>query len=625
MNSISKPNSQFSSNPELSSLLEFLKDCIPFDELPEAELARLLPKIEISYYRKGKVFEYTQGDGGLRIIRSGAAELRSKDDRLLDRLGETVSFNLMGLNTEQPGIRATLIEDSLIYLIPEAHYQEIRKNNRIFDRFFHSQRSRRVRRAARHEPNPHEMMRLVKDLMSTSVLSIKPSESIQFAAQQMSARRLSSVLVIEHDKLLGIVTDRDIRSRAVALGLDLTTPVNQIMTKNPETILPHATLFDATLFMTQHGYHHIPVMEEGKLQGIVTSSDLMLARQDDPIYLVQHIGRQRDPHALKSVIKSLPNLMVQWINSGIRAHQVSHILTAVSDAITVRLIELTIDEIGEPPVPFCWLGFGSQGRKEQLLNADQDNGLLISNLLKEEDKAWFEVLAKRVCDGLNECGYVYCPGNVMAVNDKWRQPLSVWQSTVDKWTVSPTPHAVMHTSIFFDLRSIYGDKTLCENLQKHMLSKASGNSIFLAALAQNVLGSEPPMGVFRRFVVERNGEHAAELDLKKRGILPIIDLVRLHSLANSITEVNTIDRLQALVKCKAMTIEDSRNMQDALRVIMQLRTQHQATQITKGNQPNNYIDPHNLSKIMRKQIKDAFSIVMDAQQAVKLNYRQGMS
>jgi len=616
---------EHSANPELSSLLDFLKDCIPFDELPESELAALLTKIEITYYRKGTAFEYTDGgDGGLRIIRSGAAELRDKEDRLVDRLGETVSFNLMGLNAEQPGIKATLIEDSLIYLIPENYYQEIRKQNRIFDRFFHSQRSRRVRRAARHEPNPHEMMRLVKDVMSNSVLSISSTVTIQQAAEKMSDRRLSSVLIMDNQKLLGIVTDRDIRSRAVALGLDLNLPVSHIMTSNPETILPQATLFDATLFMTQHGYHHIPVMEEGDLKGIVTSSDLMLAKQDDPIYLVQHIGRQHDPHALKNVIQSLPNLMVQWINSGIRAHQVSHILTAISDAITVRLIELTIEEIGKPPVPFCWLGFGSQGRREQLLNADQDNGLLISNDLKEEDKAWFEVLAKRVCDGLNECGYIYCPGNVMAVNDKWRQPLSIWQSTVDRWTVSPTPNAVMHTSIFFDLRSIYGDKSLCDELQSHMLKQASSNSIFLAALAQNVLSSEPPMGIFRRFVVERNGDHADELDLKKRGILPIIDLVRIHSLANSITEVNTLDRLHALVKCKAMTIEDSRNMQDALRVIMQLRTQHQATQITEGSEPNNYIDPSNLSKIRRKQIKDAFSIVMDAQQAVKVSYRQGM-
>lgn len=614
-----------SANPELSSLLDFLKECIPFDEIPESELITLLPKIEISYYRKGKIFDYDQGDSGLRIIRSGAAELRTKEDRLVDRLGESLSFNLLGLNSEQPGIRATLIEDSLIYLIPEDHYQQLRKNNRIFDRFFHSQRSRRVRRAARHEPNPHEMMRLVKDVMSSTVLSVSPTETIQQAATKMSDRRLSSILIIEDEMLLGIVTDRDIRSRAVAKAVDLSNCVSTIMTDNPETILPSATLFDATLFMTQHGYHHIPVMEDNHIKGIVTSSDLMLARQDDPVYLVQHISRQHNSKDLSNVIKSLPNLMVQWVNSGIRAHQVGNILTAISDAITIRLIELTIEEIGPAPVPFCWLGFGSQGRKEQLLNADQDNGLLISNDLKQEDEVWFETLAKRVCDGLNDCGYIYCPGNIMATNDKWRQPLSAWQSTVAKWTVSPTPQAVMHTSIFFDIRTIYGDKSLCDQLQKHMLHNASSNSIFLAALAQNVLSSEPPMGIFRRFVVDQNGEHRDELDLKKRGILPIIDLVRLHSLANSITEVNTLDRLHALVKCKAMTIEDSRNMQDALRVIMQLRTQHQAQQITEGESPNNYISPSHLSKIMRKQIKDAFSIVMDAQQAVKVNYRQGLA
>jgi len=612
-------------SPELIAIQEFLLTCIPFDELADEEIEQLLGDIEISYHRQGTVFGQQHLNDGLRIVRSGAAELRSESELLLDRLSEGDSFNLAGLNQEQPGVKATLIEDSLIYTLPEEPYQKLRSRNRFFDRFFSSQRSRRVRRAARHEASPHDMMRDVKSVMSEKVLSVMAGTSIQETAQIMSDARISSVLVMADDELLGIVTDRDIRSRAVAKNMDLQTRVAAIMTSEPYTLEPGASIFDTTLFMTQHGIHHIPIVEEGKVHGIVTASDLMLAKKDDPVFLVQHITRQQDTEGLKAVIKSMPDLLVQWVNSGIRAFQLSHVLTALSDAITVRLIELTIKEIGPAPVPFCWLGFGSQGRKEQLLGADQDNGLLISDDMKPEHEPWFKELANKVCDGLNECGYVYCPGDIMASNDQWRLPLQGWKTTVDKWTRSPTEKAVMHVSIFFDVRAIYGDKELAKNLQHFMLEKSRNSSIFIAALAQNALSNPPPMGIFRRFVVEQNGEHRNELNLKTRGVIPIVDIARLHALAHGITQVNTMDRLQALADNKVMTIADSRNMQDALMLIMQLRVKHQAEQIVKGEKTDNYINPGALSKLRQKQIKDAFAIVKDAQQAIKLNYRQGLA
>jgi CBS domain-containing protein len=530
----------------------------------------------------------------------------------------------MGLNAEQPGIKATLIEDALIYTLPEMPYQNLRSQYRAFDRFFSSQRSRRLRRAARHEPVPNDMMRPLSDLMNNELLAVEPTTSIQQTAALMSERRFSSVLVMMGDRLMGIVTDRDIRSRAVAKGLELQQPVLSIMTADPLTLPPGCSIFDATLFMTQRSIHHIPIMEGDTVVGIITASDLMLARKDDPVFLVQHIGRQSSTLELKKVVASMPDLLVQWVNAGIRSHQLSHVLTALSDAITVRLIELAIEQFGPAPVPFCWLGFGSQGRKEQLLGADQDNALLISDEVQPEHQQWFSQLAEYVCDGLNECGYVYCPGNIMATNDQLRQPLKAWLKTVDRWMRSPTEQAVMEVSIFFDLRTIYGSDELTKKLQSHMLKQTQSNSIFLAALAQNVVSVQPPMGIFRRFVVEQNGEHAHELNLKKRGVIPIIDIVRIHALANGLVEVNTIDRLRALVACKAMTIVDSRNIQDVLQVLMQLRLAHQAQEIVKGQSPSNYINPASLSKIVAKQLKDTFGIVKDAQQGIKLKYRPGL-
>lgn len=611
-------------SPELLAIHEFISECLPFDQLPNDIISQVISNIEVSYHSKGSQFGQKELGGGLRILRSGAAELRSSNDLLLDRLSEGDSFNLMGLNDDQPGIKATLIEDTLLYTLPEIPYQNLRSEYRAFDRFFSSQRSRRLRRAARHEPSPNDMMRPLSDLMSTTLLSIEPDTSIQNTAILMSKRRFSSILIMRDKQLLGIVTDRDIRSRAVAKGLDLQLPVNTIMTSDPLTLSPNLSLFDATLFMTQRGIHHIPIAEDGKVVGIITASDLMLARKDDPVFLVQHISRQTTTRELKKVVSSMPDLLVQWVNAGIRSNQLSHVLTALSDAITVRLIELAIEKFGPAPVAFTWLGFGSQGRKEQLLGADQDNALLISDDIKPEHESWFSDLAKYVCDGLNECGYVYCPGNIMAINDDLRLPLKGWLKTVDKWMRTPTERAVMEVSIFFDIRTVYGDNSLTKKLQTQMLKHTKSNSIFLAALAENVLSVQPPMGIFRRFVVEQNGEHANELNLKKRGVLPIIDIVRIHALANGLFEVNTIDRLRALVDCKAMTIVDSRNIQDALQLLMQLRLSHQAQDIVNGKTPNNYINPASLSKIVAKQLKDTFGIVKDAQQGIKLKYRPGL-
>jgi CBS domain-containing protein len=432
------------------------------------------------------------------------------------------------------------------------------------------------------------------------------------------------VLVVADGQLTGLVTDRDIRMRAVATGMDLNTPIYKIMTHDPAVLTPQATLFDATLMMTRSGYHHVPVLEGERIAGIVTASDMMLARQDDPVYLVQHIGRQNSVGELKAIVESLPNLLVQWVNAGTRADHIGHILTAISDAVTTRLIEMAITELGEPPAPFCWLGFGSQGRGEQLLGADQDNGLVMDDSVKDSDKLWFEKLAHRVCDGLNRCGYVYCNGKVMAMTDDWRLPLAGWQHTVDRWADTPTPDAVMRVSIFFDIRSVYGDASLCQRLQQHMLQRVKGNSIFLAALAENVLDIPPPLGIFRRFVVEHDGVHRDELNLKKRGLLPIIDIVRIHALANGIAAINTHERLQALVDKKAMAMTDSRNLQDAMRMIMKIRLQKQSEQVVAGAEVSNYLNPDELSPLARKQLKDAFSVIKDALLAVKMNYRPGM-
>ncbi len=616
-------------SPELMMVVEFLATCPPFDLLQESILHRVAQNIEINYYRRGHVCG-SKNPGDLRVIRSGAIDIIAADKRLLDRMGEGESYILSEMYLENPDVTVILYEDSLIYTIPEAIFKELSSKHRDVDRHYHRQLHRRLRRAARYTPEPNNLMRRVDSIMTRDVLSFAPSQTIQEVARVMSERRVSSGLISVDGVLVGIITDRDLRSRVVAEGLDVTAPVEDIMTIAPKAMHVDSTVFDVTLFMVRNKIHHLPIVaatDDRTVLGIITTSDLMLARQDDPVNLVQHLSRALNIDAMRAVVDSLPVTMAEWVNAGIKSNQISHFLTAISDAVTKRLLELGQEKFGPAPVPFAWLGFGSQGRAEQLINADQDNGMVIHDSMKPEQADYFKQLATFVCDGLDACGYVYCPGKIMAMTDTWRMPLKGWCYTVDGWTNQPTPDAVMRVSIFFDIRHIYGDESLTQQLQNHMLDRTSRNSIFLSALADNVLQYSPPLSVFRRFVVERNGEHKDSFNLKKRGVIPIIDMMRIHSLANHIDAVNTTDRINALIKAKVMTVKDGRNMQDAFDYIMQLRVENMAATIEQegASHVDNYLDPDKLPDVKRRHLKDAFEVVHDAQGFIKTRYRSGMA
>lgn len=609
---------------DLAPIADFLAATLPFDCLAAHDLAQLLERVTISYHTQGESFDAESEHHGLRILRSGAVDLRDADNTLLDRLGDGESFHIGGLNAQRGGVCAMVIEDALIYFLPDAAYQALRRAHREIDRYFSSQRNRRLRRAARYQPAANALLQNVRNYMSTDLLTVQGSDTLQAVANAMTQRRMSSALVLTNGQLAGIVTDRDLRARAVAAALPAQTPIREIMTAQPQTVDGGRSLFDATLLMTRRGYHHLPVLENSRLAGMITTSDLILARQDDPVYLVQHISRQEDASGIKALLDGVPQLVVQWNQAGMLAHQVSHVLTAIADAVTVRLIQLAEAELGPAPAAWCWLGFGSQARAEQLFGADQDNGMILANDARPEDAGWFAQLAQRVCDGLQLCGYPYCRGEIMATTDSWRQPLAAWQDRVRSWALTPTPAAAMRVSIFFDLRAVYGAERLCDLLQQTMLQEASRNSIFLAALAANVLDSRPPLGLFRHFVVERNGEHRDAVDLKKRGVLPITEIVRLHALAHGIAAVNTEERLRALAREKKITMGDSRNLTDALHCIQQQRLEHQCRQILRGDTPDNFLKPHGLPTLARKQLRDAFTLIDESQAAVRQTYRAGM-
>jgi CBS domain-containing protein len=298
-------------------------------------------------------------------------------------------------------------------------------------------------------------------------------------------------------------------------------------------------------------------------------------------------------------------------------------VSAITDALTSRLLDLAEAELGPPPVPYAWMAGGSQARREQSSHSDQDNALLIADHMKPEDDAWFAALAKAVNDGLNACGYVYCPGEVMASNPKWRQPLRIWRKYFTNWIERPDPMALMLSSVFFDLRPVRDPEGMFEELQEHVLTHSRANRIFIAYMAANALKHRPPLGFFRNFVLIHGGEHDHTFDLKHRGTVPVIDMARVHALAAGLQQVNTLERIEAAAAAGNLSREGAANLTDAMELIGTLRIRHQGQQLRRGQPADNFLSPDDLSPLERGHLRDAFVLINSMQESLGQRYQAG--
>lgn len=612
---------------EVQEIRDYLRACVPFDQLPEELLARAAQSIQISYYRKGSqanVLDYEKPQ--LYIVRTGAFELRSESGQLVDRVDEGGYFGYPSLLTgDSISNQVEVLEDGLIYQIDEDTFSDLRRQNRPFERFFNQQHAKRFKRAVLLRGRDHQLGRRVKDLIKPGVVSIDVTADVASAARIMTEQRVSSIMVLEQERLVGIMTDRDMRSRVLAVGKGSDTPVRDIMTPDPIRVDVDDFVFEATMRMTTNNVHYLPVMETDKNQvyGVLSTTDLVKAQKSDPVYLINEISRQEDVEGLKSVSRDTPDLLRNLIEVDARADEIGRIITTVSDAFTKQLIDQAVERFGEPPVPFAWLAFGSQGRQDQTAKSDQDNALLIDNSMLPEHQDYFARLADYVCAGLDACGYVYCPGDIMAKTPRWRQPLRIWQEQFLSWINEPDSDALMHTSIFFDMRVVVGEQRLFDELHGTILEAARDNEIFLACLTQNALKITPPLGFFKAFVLERDGEHVNTLDLKHRGVVPIIDIARVYALSCGVGAVNTRERIQALSDSKMLTLKDARNLLDALEFISHQRLVHQGNRLAAGKPADNYLPPDEMSGLVRHQLRDAFEVVNRAQSALRLKFTRG--
>lgn len=611
---------------ELQEIRDFLASIPPFDRLPLTIVEQLTQAVSIRYIRRGLPLppdNVTQNR--LYIIRKGSIALQSEKRNLLGKLSEGDICTIFCSSEIHEKFVIDVKEDTLVYTIPCDVLSEIVQDHPSVSTFVQKTASQRLKDAVSNMMyesaliSPLMHMSTI-EVMHSPVVSINAKSSIYQAARLMGDTGISSLLVKEGEKPIGILTDRDITKRCVAAQLSPESLVTAIMTKDMLSVTTDSTAYDALMIMTRKHIHHLPVIDDEKLMGIITVTDLIRQEGRNSAYLTSSIRKAESIEALKEHSKTIPQLQLQLAKMGGTAEHVGKGVTSITTAITLRLIELAEIKLGPAPVPYAWVAAGSQARREQTSCTDQDNGLIISDKLKEKHKPWFEALAKFVCDGLNECGYVYCPGNVMAMNPEWRQTSSVWAKYFDTWVNQPEPMALMYSSIFFDLRTIHGDKRLLKNIRKKMLKQTQKSTLFIALLIRNALKLRPPLGFFRDFVLVHDGEHNDTLDLKHNGIAPIVDLARIYALSEGVGEVNTVERLKRVAGTPSLSKEGAANLLDALTFIGSLRIKHQAEQIRKGLVPDNFMPPAEISKLEREHMKDAFKVIQTMQNNLERNH-----
>ncbi|MEM5469657.1 putative nucleotidyltransferase substrate binding domain-containing protein [Celeribacter marinus] len=592
-------------------ILTFLEAAHPYDVLPRTELEELTQSFARKTYAEGEAI-YAHGDllEGLYLIKEGSVEITDVNGAQVSLLQKSNHFGERGLLRD--GLAATTAvaasKTTLLILTPKAFKDEVAKSP-AFARYFN-------RGQARPQAAAGLMTQHVSDLMAKDPVTCPIDMTILECARLMRDRRVSCLAVTDNAALKGLVTVRDMTNKVLAEGLDTALPVSTIMTPDPITLEPSALGTDVIQTMLEAKIGHLPITEAGRLVGMVTQTDITGFFGSSQTQMIFELTKAKTVAEMADVTARLPTFLMQLVGAHLPHDVVTRKITDVADIVTRRLIKMYESDCGAAPVPYLWAACGSQGRQEQTGVSDQDNCLIIDNAATDADMAYFNAMAKYVCDGLDACGYVYCPGDMMAMADRWCQRLCVWESYFDTWINKPDSEAQMLASVMFDLRPIAGDNSLFKPLQQSALQSAKKNSIFVAHMISNSLKHTPPLGLLRGFATIRSGEQRGHLDMKHNGVVPLVDLGRVYALQSGTSACNTRARIDAAIEAGVISASGGADLLAAYDTIATARLEHQAEQVRVGDAPDNYLSPSAIPAFERSHLRDAFVIVRTMQSSL---------
>ena len=599
---------------------EFMKAHEPFRNLDDADLDRLAERTKVESFSAGTVI-VKQGEHPLehvRVVRKGVVELIERG-RVLDLLEEGEMFgqawSFAGLPTPW---EARAWEDTLCYALPSDEvvpFLGSRDGLRFVARsllLMPRTDEASVPRVGEFDPTDQPAGALVREQPLIRDAGI----SLQEAARQMAESGLGSLLVRLDNGELGILTDRDLRSRAVAKGLSLETPVREVVTTPVFTVRADQAGADVLLAMLGHGIRHVPVLSASEeVVGVVTDLDLLAAQARRSFVLRRAISAAETPGELRDVGARLMPTVVALHQGGLGAEQLGGIISVVVEALVRRMIDLFGETAGPPPVEFAWLWLGSHGRREAAPSSDIDSGLVWEDRGGESTRAYMYGLAEQVGGLLANTGFKSDPHGLTGAGPVMAHPAGEWLETVQGWLDKPTDETVMALNILLDGRGIEGQDASFGVLSAAKDAKTRPSLRRL--LLRLALAAKPPTAFRRDIVVEQSGEHRGSFDIKKGGLLPIVGLARYAGPAAGATSTSTVSRVRAAAAAGILPQSDARTLEEAWRLMTELRMEHQVGQLEAGESPDDYVDPTALDALTRRHLREAFRLVASTQKTLQ--------
>jgi CBS domain-containing protein len=617
-----------------------LKKTPPFSFLAEAALKKLSKEISEAFYPRGQVILRQNGPAAehLGVIRSGAVKVfvrtNEGEEVLVDYRTSGDFFGLLSFlcgDISRDNIVAA--EDTSCYLIKKEAILGLLKTNAEFSEFCLRSRLTRLMNMTYKEIRDRTLLygggdkllftTILSDLATKEVITASEDITIKEAAAIMADHKISSLVLLDpHGLPSGMVTDRDLRNKVVSKGRDINGRVGDIMSATIIKSEAGDYCFEALLKMMRYNIHHLLVVGKGELKGIITGHDLMMLQGTSPLAVAGEIESQDTIDGLVPASKKINKIITILIKEGARASHITRIITEINDRLLKKILEITEARLGPPPRNYCWIVYGSEGRKEQTFRTDQDNAIIYEDSTDGDEDAekYFAEFAVRMRDALVRCGIPACSADYMASNPKWRRPLGVWKKYFADWINSPTPEAILQSLIFFDFRPIHGDVLLAERLRAFLGHELKDKKVFLAHMAGIAVKNRPPLDFFGKFIGEKNGVNKGKFNIKINGLCPIIDAARLSALETGVYATSTVARFMDLKDRRGTVSGFCDELEQAFEFLMSLRLRHQYRQIEDGTEPDNFIHPDELGVLDKKLLKEAFKLILSVQETARKNY-----
>jgi CBS domain-containing protein len=612
----------------------------PFDEMDAGALHFLASRLTLAYYPKGTVIlAPEQGEpANLFIVQRGIVQLQpALTDQLPGRAGTTLRpgecFSVGALLEKRATASIySAAADTFCYLLPAAHFQELVQFSPRFQAFAQDYLATLLRESRRllkmHFSSTiteqQTMNRTLRSLLRRPPVTCALDTPIRDALRMMHEAKIGSIVIATpQGEPLGIFTRHDVVDRVVLAQVDIGQPIATVMTGAPHVLSGDASVYDAALAMTHHGIRHLPVLEGNRLIGVVAERDLFALQRLSMREIRRSIESGTTLKELAGAGRDVRQLARHMLQQGAATEQLTEIISTLNDALTRRIIKLELERHGIQDLNWCWLAFGSEGRYEQTIATDQDNGIIFADDGGQPLQARREALlpfAQSVNRALGACGFTLCKGDIMAGNPRWCLSLEEWRGKFAGWIANTDPQALLNAAIFFDFRPLYGSDDLAEALRSTLTSLTEKNPRFLRQLAQQALETPPPLGLVRDFVVEDDESPPHTIDLKKSGARLFVDAARVIALATATPHTSTVHRLRTGGARLNMRGDEISSSVEAFFFIQTLRLRNQLAEDEKSR-ASNRVNPDALNEVDRRILKESFRQARKLQSRLKLDYQ----